>query len=402
VVVIVTVAALLIATVYVSLTPPVYRATAVLASGYGASATGTVPPAEFLDAQRSVIESAEVLAAGVRAAPQVPDLVQGGRPGKALRIKTSTGDGTIELSVEGPDARQASDAANAIANAYVEARGGSHALAAKGLSGLTAARDARAAERDAAERALADFRTSAGAAAGEAATQAADARIEQLAATLKAASAEVESARAAAGAARSIPPDDARLAELVEAHRATGIFAGLDQQRNAIADELRREEANFERQRQTMLPQHPTIVATQKRIEQLKADRDALAARYLKAYQDHVDSLHASAQKKAAEIQTLLAQQQAAVKDQGEQTRRLGELQAALRQADAALAEADARLRDAMLSADAVVAQVTIAQPAVAPRRPVRPDRVKALLVALGCGIFTGVVLVAVGAAIVR
>jgi uncharacterized protein involved in exopolysaccharide biosynthesis len=391
-----TLVALLGAILYLATATPIYRATAILATGYGATATGKVPPDEFLAAQRALIRSPQVLAAGARAAPQVPDLVSAdGKAASALRVHTSSGDGTIMLSVEAPDAAQAADAVNAIAEAYLEARSGPHALAANALKELTRQRDARSSQRETAQKALGEFRAAAGASGGDA-QKAADERIKQLRVALDAAKAEVATAKAAADAARSISYDSKQIADLVQAHRASGIFAGLDQQRNAIADELRRAESDLERQRQTMLPQHPTVVATENRIAQLKAKRDALDPKYLLVYHEHLDKQHVAAQSKVAEVEKLLAEQRKVAQDSTASAARLAELEAALKQADAALADADAKLLAAMLNADTVGADVKIAQPALPSRRPVHPDRARVLLLALGCGLLVGLAIITV------
>src|SRR5687768_11484157 len=109
---------------YVLKTTPVYRATAILATGYGATTTGTLPPDEFLTGQRSIIESSDVMAAGASAAPSIANLRASGRENGHVRVRTSSSDGTIAISVEAANPNDAAAAANAIAAAYLQARGG--------------------------------------------------------------------------------------------------------------------------------------------------------------------------------------------------------------------------------------------------------------------------------------
>ncbi|MEO6435611.1 MAG: Wzz/FepE/Etk N-terminal domain-containing protein [Tepidisphaeraceae bacterium] len=379
--------ALVVAGAYLAIATPVYRASVLLASGYGANATGTIPPDEFLAAQRAVILSAEVIAAGLRAAPQLTDLRS------AMRVRTSKGDGSIMVSVEASDPEQTARAANALAEAYLEARGGKHAIAAKGLTELSRTREQRTAERDAAEKALADFRASTGTASTEG-DKVAAARLKQLFAALSAAELEAANAKAASAAAPAMSDDAKRAAAVIESNRPSGIFAGLDQQRAQVAEELRQLEAQHERQRQTMLAQHPVVVATQRRIDTLKAQRDTFDAKYADVYRAYLEQQLRSAQRKVLEMQILVTEQQGLTKTSAANAVRMAELESALKQADAAAGEADKKLRDAMLDADASGLEVKLAQPAQPPRRPVRPDRSTVLLLAIALGAGVGLCIV--------
>ena len=374
--------------VYLAQATPRYRATALMASGYGATATGDIPPDEFLEAQKRIILSEPVLTAGAAAAEDATLR-------DALHVQTSSGDGSIMISVETADARKAARAANAIAETYLRERAGAQALARKSLSALTATRDQRAAQRDAAEKVLNDLRAASGAAGGDG-ERAASARLQQLNAELVAARAEAARAQSAIDAAKSLASDPARLASTIEAARATGIFAGLDPKKLELAEQLRAAEVRFEQQRQTLLPRHPVLIATQREIGQLKLNRDALDQQYLQAYQAHLENQQLGAQRKLQEAEDLFNAQQKLVMEYSTQAQRLQTLEAQLKQADAALADADAKLRDALLSAQTGGPEVKLVQPARAPSRPIHPDRVRALLMALGVGALAGVLIVIV------
>jgi uncharacterized protein involved in exopolysaccharide biosynthesis len=376
-----------LAVVYLAQATPRYRATAVLASGYGATATGVIPPDEFLDAQKQIILSDPVLTAAATTAPAIPSVRD------ALRVQTSTGDGSITISVDAADPQQAARATNAIAETYLQERASAQARAGKSLSALTATRDQRAARRDAAEKALSDFRAASATVGGDS-SKAAAPRLEQVNQTLAAARAEVDSAQDAIDGARSIASDPAKSASTIEAARAAGIFAGLDAQQLELAEQLRAAEVRLEQQRQTLLPRHPVLIATQREIEQLKLKRDALDQQYLQAYQAHLEKQQLAAEKRLQEVQDLVSAQQKLVAEYSTHAQRREALETQLQQADAALADADAKLRDALLNADTAGPEVKLVQPARAPSQPIYPNRLLMLLMAPGVGALAGVLIV--------
>ena len=376
--------------IYLLAATPLYIASAILATGYGAGATGLIAPDEFLTAQRETILSPAVLSAGTRAAPAISELR------RAISVRTSKGDGTIVISVEWPEPAPAATATNAIAEAYLDAYRASQRRASQTLTDLTAQRDALKLQRADAEKALADAREQAGS-AGEGAASAA-ARVEQLEAALAAARDQAQRAASAAAAAEQvIQTDPARAAGLVEAARPSGIFVELDQQRNQLADELRSAEALFERQRQTMLERHPVRRATEQKINELRTRRDALDGDYFKAYQAHLDRQRTTAEQKVTEIEALLADQHARVGEGTDASARLGELEASLARADTALTAAEQALWNAMWNAGADGPEITLAQPAQPPRRPASPKPPRVMLVALVIGLGAGMLAAIVG-----
>jgi uncharacterized protein involved in exopolysaccharide biosynthesis len=152
----------------------------------------------------------------------------------------------------------------------------------------------------------------------------------------------------------------------------------------------------LEQQRQSLLPRHPVLLATQREIEQLRLKRDELDQQYLQTYQAHLEKQQLAAHRKVQEIQELVSAQQKLVAEYSTHAQRLQTIEAELKHADAALADADAKLRDALLSADTGGPDVRLVQPARAPSRPIHPNPLRVLLMALGAGALAGVLIVTV------
>jgi uncharacterized protein involved in exopolysaccharide biosynthesis len=369
------------AVVLLAVVSPTYTAVAVISTDYGATAKGDVAPDVFLTTQRRLIESAPMLsAAGARA--------------EQLQVTTSKGDGTITIRYDAGSAAGAARAANALADRYVAHQTGAQTAAARALADLARERDQAAARRSEAERALKDFRTRAGAGAGEA-DRATAARLEQLHAAVAAAQVALATAQASVDGARELESDTQRLHQAVDANSGSGIYAALDQQRDRASAELAQLEPKLARQRKTMLPQHPVLQATQRRVRQLQATLAALDQQYADAYRGWLEQQRQAAQQKLDELQALAKRQQAAAKDMTSRAAREAALEAAVKSADADLASLDDRLRAINLSGDALSPGTKVLIPADVPSSPSRPDRRFVLSAGAAGGLLLGLLLAA-------
>jgi uncharacterized protein involved in exopolysaccharide biosynthesis len=396
--------AVVVAFAYLLITPAIYTATCVLAPErrLGGGGPGDLPPDEFLNAQRDLIVSPSALASAVASADTTARASVAASPQSlkdALRVNVSVGEQILVAKLDAPDALAASRALAAVADAYVRAQGDQRTSAVSGLAELKVRRDARAAERAAADKALNDYRATANL-SGTDVDKSVAARLEQLNGALTAAQLELTNATAAAQAAQAMLSDPQKIAQTIEANRSKGIFAGLDQQKSHLQSQLDTAQALQQRQKQSMSPQHPKVMETQRQITTLKAQLVELDAKYGQVYNAYLEQQRLTAQRKVDELKGLIDEQSKANKEFTAKTAKLAELEATLKRADTALAEVDGKLRDlaARGGADGGAAPaMRLVQSPQVPKRPSRPDRVAVLSSALIVGLLGGLVLAALG-----
>jgi uncharacterized protein involved in exopolysaccharide biosynthesis len=211
--------------------------------------------------------------------------------------------------------------------------------------------------------------------------------------------AEVEATKAAAAATagKQALADPKNLAAIVESNRGKGIFDRLEAQRGPIESELAQLEQQQEKQRQSMLPQHPVVIATQRKIDQLKAKRAELDKQYAGVYEAHLEQQRATAQTRVDELKALVAKETAQAKDFVARGAKLAEVEAELKKVDAAIADVDRKIRDVTVTSGAAAAPVVkMIAPAQPPARPSRPDRDLTLATAAAIGLVVGLALAAV------
>jgi protein tyrosine kinase modulator len=388
--------------VYLMMTPAVYTATAVLAPDgrLGEVGSRNIPPDEFLRAQRELLLSTNVLGSAVASldasarsgAAASPQALR-----NALDVKTSVGEQTIVAQLDSPDPQAAARVLSAVADAYLRAQGEQRTSTVAGLAELRTQRDARAAARAAAQKALDDFKAQANV-SGTDADKAGASRLEQLRAALTAAQLDATNATAAFDAANDLLADPQKAAQTIEANRSKGIFAGLDQQRGQLQSQLDQLNALADRQKQSMSPQHPRVLETQRNIVATKAKLQELGAKYADVYRAYLDEQRLTAQRKVAEVKGLIEEQSKQSGDYATKVAKVAELEAALKKADTALAETDQKLRDIAAGSGAAAAEppaVRIVQSPQVPKAPSRPDRVRVLCAALVIGLVAGIALAA-------
>jgi uncharacterized protein involved in exopolysaccharide biosynthesis len=383
---------------YLATSTKVYTArcvlTAELPPGTGGAATpaGAVAPDDFLFAQRDLIKSPPVLSAAATAIIKSDTRVR-----DALDVGVSKGEGvlTIAYSASAPD--EAALGANSVADAYLRTRAQQQTSATSGLGGLTRQRDELTAQRTKHENALREYRQQTGGSAGSDADRAAAARVEQLQQAMTAAEAHATAASAEVAAAKEVASDPDKLRGVVDAKRGAGIFDRLEQQRGELEAEIAQLQKQQEKQRQTMLAEHPVVIATQRKIEQAKSKLGELEKQYAVVYAEHVEQQRSIAQQRVDELKQRIGQQSEQAKDGVAAAAKVAEMEAELKKIDAATAEVDAKIRDATLTSGASAAPtVKVVVPAEAPRRATRPDRDRTLLAGVAIGLLAGLALAAV------
>ena len=365
-------AGIVAALIYLALAAPVYRATAVLAiERLRPASAGDIPPDEFLATQRDLFISRAPLR-------------------NALEINNDKGQGTMTVTFSSPDPRQAALSLTMLIDAYLKSSTQQHS--AGDLANLSRVRDDKSAARAAADKAVADFRLSAGLGEGDIAL-AAQKRSEQLLTALSDAEHYAASAKADADAVQAVLADPERMIQAIAAARSKGVFDDLDAHRQTIKAELDAVEPQLARQKQTLLAQHPTLQATQKKTDALRQRLDEIDRRYPDAYRVFVTERSAIAQKKVDELKKLLSEHTSQHDDQTAKTARLADLQAALRRADTELADADQRLRSAYAAGDPLGAVMKLVQAPTIPPHPSSPRPVPVIFTGCAIGLLLGAAL---------
>jgi succinoglycan biosynthesis transport protein ExoP len=370
---------------YVIAAPKTYTATCVLAADRGpASPGGNVAPDEFLFQQRDQIRSPAVLSAGGDA----------GAMAERLDVDVSKGEGLMTLRLTGANADEAARQLNAVTDAYLRTRTTQQSSTSVQLTDLTKQRDQLAAARAEKEKAIRQYRATA-MVPGSDAAKTAMARLDQLTAALTAAQAEAAAADAATESSKAQLADPAKIAQLIAATPDKQIFAGLDQKKKQIQAELAQTEALLLRQKQTMSPQHPSVIASERKLQQLKARIGQMDQQYAETYRASLDQQRAAAAKKVEELKLLVEQQTKANNEVNAGSSKLKQLEDEINQSDAALAEVDRRIRDMTLTGDSAAPVLKVVQRASPPRRPSHPNTKRTLLIAAGIGIVLGLALAA-------
>ncbi len=378
---------------YFATSTKVYTSRCVLSAELerGGTAAGDVAPDEFLFQQRDLIKSTPVLAGAATTLITSENHVR-----DALEVGIAKGEGVLTIAYHAAAPDEAALGANAVADAYLRSRAQQQTSATSGLSALTKQRDQLTADRTQREAALRDLRQTAST-AGSDAERAAAARLEQLQQAMTAAEVEVANATAAAAAGKEALADPKKVRAIVEANRGKGIFDRLESQRATLEGELAQLQPQLEKQRQTMLPQHPVVIATQRKIEKAQLGLEDLDKQYAGVYAAHLEQQRATAQKRVEELKQLVASQSEQAKAAVARTAKLAEMDAEIKKVDAAIAEVDKKIRDATLSTGATAAPtVKVIDPAKAPSRPTRPDRNRTILSGAVIGFVAGLFLAAI------
>jgi uncharacterized protein involved in exopolysaccharide biosynthesis len=388
--------ALLAAFAYLVAADKVYAATCVIAAeqlngGPDSASGGRVPSAEFLYGQRDLINSPLVVSAAATTAIKSDAQIRNG-----TEVSVSKSDGVINVTFQATRPDDAARGANAVAEAYLRVRQQEQGATSAGLADLAKQRDRLAVDRAAKESAVKQLRETV-ATSGSDADRAAAARVEQLQQAITAAEVESTNASAALATGKQLSSDPQQLRAVVEANRGKGIFDRLDAQRNAIELERRPVEQQLERQKQSMLPQHPVVLATQRKLDGLNAKLAELDKQYAGVYLAHLEQQRATAQNRVDGLKRLVDEQSSQAKAFAARAAKVAEAEAELTKADAAIAEVDQRIRDATVSSGASAAPtVRIVVPAQPPTRASKPDAMQTLMTFGLAGIVSGLLLAAI------
>jgi uncharacterized protein involved in exopolysaccharide biosynthesis len=372
-----TVLTLALAAIYLALATPQYSVTAVMMAEQ-ANVAASASPAEFLTAQRRALLSAPM----------------GELAGFFPTVVVNPSDSTLTISIETDRPQQARAALSTMLDAYLKNSNQPASAAAK-LSELTVQRDKLAAERDAKSKALTELRQAANLSGTDTDAIVAT-RHAQLTEALNVARVQAEKANLDAEAAAKLPSDPIKLAELMNAARAKGIFRELDQQRQLLKQQIDKLESELETQKQTLLPQHPLLVQTQRKIDQVKTREAAIEAEYPQAYQAYCQKQLTAAQTKVNELQGLLDQHAQRTQHSTGSAEKIAQLGADVKKADEALAAADKAIREATLSTDNTM-HIRMIQPPTAPEHPSSPRKGAVLMVAAAVGLLAGLAVALIG-----
>lgn len=363
---------------YLLLATPVYTVTAIVMAERTRPPIKTdLPPDEFFASQEALLRSPEV----------------GGTPD--IEVKTDPADSTITLSLETQRPQTAVLTLSRVTDAYLKAAGGEQSSVARKLTELAATRDKLAAERAAKDKAITDFKEQAKL-SGTATDEVIDARRQQLAGALETARKEAAAAQITADAAANLPQNPKELEPILAAARKTGAFTAIDNDRAQSEADLAKSEELLAKQKQTYLSQHPALQQTQRRIEMLKEHLAALQGQYATVYRAYCTQQLQAANNKVNELQLLHDKQAQRTQSASTGTQTLQQLEADVKKADEAVAAIDKQIRESTLSVDSGM-RIKLLQPATAPDRPSRPNRVNILVTAGVIGLIAGLALALAG-----
>jgi uncharacterized protein involved in exopolysaccharide biosynthesis len=377
---------------YLVLAAKVYTGQCVISAelppGVAGATAGNVAPADFLYQQRDFIKSPAVVSAAATTAIKSDAQVR-----NATDVSVSESEGVLTIRYDAARPDDAARGANAVAEAYLRLRGQQQGAATAGLSDLARQRDQLTTDRAAKEAELKKLRETT-LATGTDAERVAASRLEQLQQAITAAQVEATTAAAALNASKELLADPQKLRNIIEANRGKGIFDRLEAQRTATESELRQLEPQLEKQKQSMLPQHPVVLATQRKIDSLKARLAELDKEYGGVYLAHLEQQRATAQKRVDELKRLVDEQASQAKDYSARAARVAEAETELKKVDAAMAAVDGKIRDATVSSGAsAVPMVKIVVPAQPPTRASRPDAAATVMTAAAAGLVAGLLL---------
>ena len=156
-------------------------------------------------------------------------------------------------------------------------------------------------------------------------------------------------------------------------------------------------QAQLEKQRKTMLPEHPVVIATQRKIDNAKTRLGEIDKQYAGVYIAYLEQQRATAQKRVEETKQLLSAQSGQAKDVVDRAAKTAELEAEMKKIDAAIAEVDKKIRDVTVSSGGAAAPtVKVILTAQPPSRPTYPDRDRTIASGAVIGLIVGLLLAAI------
>jgi succinoglycan biosynthesis transport protein ExoP len=217
--------------------------------------------------------------------------------------------------------------------------------------------------------------------------KAAGERLASLDVAATAAQIEATAAKSALDATLPMLQDPVKAQNLVDANRSKGIFDSLDRETNQIRTELSAALEILDQQKKTMLPQNPTRISTEKKVQEIQDRFTTQQQRYVDVYRTVLEQQWQTSLHKREDLQRTADQQREELKAIAAKVTRLRELESDLKDASAALARVTGQPADGDASEPG---HVQIVQAAQAPTTPSWPDRTKVMWAALACGIIVG------------
>lgn len=388
-------------------TPPVYRATATVVVDRGGSAMGLIPDITGISQQTYVDTLAEIMksrSVGERALARLgtskdtfeKDLkkLQDG-----LKVQRVRGADLIRVQAEAPTAADAAAATNAVAESFlawhVESRRTQASAGRKFIEGRLVGLTK---ELSSAENALAAYKTAGGQVALSEQTRIAVNKLAEFEAQRRVAGAERQAAEAGLRQAR------ASLGKL-EATIPSSFVTAEDPVSSGLRGELVKLETELAGLREQFTDRHPRVMATNARIEEVKALLRQQVARTLASETAALNPLHREIAgeviKLEVERQALRAREAALAAAAGRYAREvqalpprevaLARLTRDLRIAEETYLLLSQKLQEARIAEASIVGDLRVVDPAVPPQTPVRPRPALNALLALMLGLMLGV-----------
>lgn len=387
-------AAIIVALVYLARTPPAYIATAHLTLNAPATTQdATLPVSAFLHEEAERATSARVLAGALEVLDDPassPDPV--GWLRQRIRVRASPQTRLLHISADAPEPQRAAQLANAVATSYLARAGVELAEGDQRLTQLRQRRQQLLAELQQHQDDLQRFqKENPEFAAGDAVKQATS-ELARLAEAIYAARQELTTAQATLEATLPMLEDASKAADLIEANRSRNLFTSLDAEIARLRAELTQAQDLLNRQQAAMLPQNPALLATQKKVQELRQAIEQQQKRCVAIYRTTLEQQAAAAQLKLNDLETQAAHQKELLASVTARSSRYAQLAGALAAAEADLKALDQRLNDAQLTAGITGAAMTLVDSAQPPARPAWPDRTQVIGVALAAGLLLGLI----------
>lgn len=377
---------------YLTLTTHLYTSTAVLAP---ASIEGDAPAnLERLYGDIDVIRSSHVLESAMQS-PGVREMrtfVGLSDPvswlKEALKVDVSPTEGTLHVSLSSPFPAEAATLLNAVVEAFMSYQ--TKREVADRSSALDVERDHAAAEQSQRLRELTEFREANPTFITPESADAIGAQLSKLTDALTAAQIDAASAKAALEATRPLLADPKMVADLVRANRPKGMFGPLDQQTDQLEAEVAPLDKQLAMQRGAMGPQNPVLLATQSKIDTLRAKEAEIEARKGAIFQASLEQQAATASRKVGELQALVGDQRKLAQEYVAGSARFATLNRQFTAAEEKLLRVEAARKDLRTMGDAggiALKVVELARPSTTAAFPV-PTQI--LTTAIVAGLLLG------------
>jgi len=380
---------------YLASVTPVYTASARLRMSEGftpsSQRSDLLPASTFLHMQIESIESAQVIASALEQLRFKSGADPVGEVKRNVHVDVTPGLDGLVISVSWPEAQPAAQLANALADVYLARASREHGGGSdQRVIAMQQERQKLLEEQQRGQKQLAEFQQANPEFAAADAPKAASERLASLTQALTAAQLDVTNAKAAYDATAAMLDDPQKATNLVELNRGRGGFGTAETEANQTRGDLAQVQDQLVKQKETMLPQNPVLLATQKKVDELKTQLAAQERRCVEVYRTALEQQWQTAAHKVEDLADLVREQNALVASISVKSSKYAELAAGLKSTQDELASIDERLKVSQLITAVRGASLRLEQPAVAPARPSWPVRTRVMSIALGIGLLLG------------